>query len=54
MDYQKLIEEVQSPDGKYNGREIEYLLKALNSENSDCRAISWVQKFEESFSKNRK
>lgn len=50
MGYEDLIARVKTPNGKFNGKEIEYALQALNSEGDDSIQKSWVQKFEESFS----
>ena len=49
MDIGKLIEKVNHPFGKYNGNEIKYILQVLDSESSETKKISWVQRFEESF-----
>lgn len=38
-----------NPHGKYNGKEAEYVLAALDSENPQNRHISWTQRFEEEF-----
>lgn len=37
------------PFGKYNGNEVEYLMSALNTEDSELKAFPWVQRFEEVF-----
>lgn len=42
---------IPSPYGKYNGNEIEYVLKALDFETEENRGIPWVTKFEEEFCK---
>ncbi len=49
MDLNKLIESVKNPHGKFNGNEIEYVLRALDSENPENKKFPWVQKFEEVF-----
>jgi perosamine synthetase len=41
---------VYSPFGKFNGKELEYVTRALDSETKENREFPWVQKFEESFS----
>ena len=47
----KLLENVNNPYGKYNGNEVDYILQALDSESEEIKKISWVQRFEEAFSK---
>ena len=42
--------DVYSPFGKFNGKELEYLARALDSETPENKEFPWVQKFEESFS----
>ena len=37
------------PFGKYNGNELEYVLRALETEDPECRGFPWVQRFEEAF-----
>lgn len=49
MDLQKLIESIQGPYGKFNGNEVEYVLRALDTENPDNKTFPWVQKLEEAF-----
>jgi len=39
----------ENPYGKYNGRELEYVMRALDTEDPDCKAYPWVQRFEEAF-----
>ena len=41
--------DVYSPFGKFNGKELEYLARALDSETPENKEFPWVQKFEESF-----
>jgi perosamine synthetase len=41
---------VYNPFGKFNGKELEYVTRALDSETKENREFPWVQKFEESFS----
>jgi perosamine synthetase len=41
---------VYSPFGKFNGKELEYITRALDSETQENKEFPWVQKFEESFS----
>lgn len=38
-----------SPFGKFNGNEVEYVLRALDSENPENGRFPWVQTFEEKF-----
>ena len=49
MENSKLIDIIKRPDGKFNGNEVEYVLRALDTENPDNKAFPWVQKFEEAF-----
>tara|TARA_B100000780_G_scaffold257910_1_gene207988 strand:+ start:54 stop:1271 length:1218 start_codon:yes stop_codon:yes gene_type:complete len=51
MELSELIKSIKSPSGKNNGNEIEYVLTALDSENPDNKNISWIQRFEEAFSR---
>ena len=37
--------------GKFNGNEADYALRALDSETPENKNFPWVQKLEESFSK---
>ena len=39
-----------SPYGKYNGNEVEYAIRALDSESADGSNYPWVSKLEEDFS----
>lgn len=48
-DADRLILDVKSPFGKYNGNEAEYVLRALNTADPECKIFPWVQRFEESF-----
>jgi perosamine synthetase len=41
---------VYSPFGKFNGKELEYVTRVLDSETQENKEFPWVQKFEESFS----
>ena len=41
--------DVYNPFGKFNGKELEYLARALDSETPENKEFPWVQKFEESF-----
>jgi perosamine synthetase len=47
--YSKMISDVKNPSGKYNGNEVEYVLRALDTENPDHKAFPWVARFEEAF-----
>jgi perosamine synthetase len=49
MDTAKLVENIQRADGKFNGNEVEYVLRVLDTENPEHKAFPWVQKFEEAF-----
>lgn len=49
MNLQKLIDSVKSPYGKFNGNEIEYVLRAMDTENPENKNFPWVQRFEEVF-----
>lgn len=40
---------MSNPYGKYNGNELEYVTRALNSESEDGGGYPWVTKFEEKF-----
>lgn len=40
---------VYSPFGKFNGKELEYVTRVLDSETKENRGFPWVQRFEESF-----
>ena len=40
---------VKHPFGKFNGNEAEYVLRALDTEDPNNKAIPWVQRFEEEF-----
>ncbi len=44
------VSNVKHPFGKYNGNEADYVLRALDTEDPECRAFPWVQRFEEAFS----
>jgi perosamine synthetase len=44
------VTDVYNPFGKFNGKELEYLARALDSETPENKEFPWVQKFEESFS----
>jgi perosamine synthetase len=43
------MNKTNSPFGKYNGNEAEYLLRALDTEDADSKSFPWVQRFEEAF-----
>lgn len=40
---------MKDPCGKYNGKEMEYVLQALDSSNPENKSRPWVQRFEEEF-----
>lgn len=44
-----MIDLTRNQYGKYSGKEMEYVLEALDSENLSNREKSWVQRFEEKF-----
>lgn len=44
-----MVTNARNPYGKYNGNELEYLSRVLDTENSDNKAYPWVQRFEEAF-----
>jgi perosamine synthetase len=44
-----MISSTGNPFGKFNGNEIAYVLRALDSENSENKKHPWVQRFEETF-----
>jgi len=43
------IDLTKNPYGKYNGKELEYVLQALDSDNSENKKKPWNQRFEEKF-----
>ena len=47
----KLIKNIKNPFGKFNGNELNYILQVLDSESEETKKISWVQRFEEAFTK---
>ncbi len=49
MDISKLVENIKRQDAKFNGNEIEYVLRVLDTENPEHKAFPWVQRFEEAF-----
>lgn len=49
MEYAKLIDNIKRLDAKFNGNEVEYVLRALDTENPENKAFPWVQRFEEAF-----
>jgi perosamine synthetase len=49
MSYQDIINNIKKSDGKFNGNEIEYVLRVLDTENPENKSYPWVQKFEEAF-----
>lgn len=51
MNYSDLLSSIQKPSAKFNGNEVEYVLRALDTENPENKEIPWVQKFEEAFAK---
>ena len=44
-----MIDLTKNPYGKYNGKEMEYVLQALDSDNPENKQKPWVQRFEEKF-----
>jgi perosamine synthetase len=44
-----MIDLTKNPYGKYNGKEMEYVLQMLDPENNDVNQMSWPQRFEEKF-----
>lgn len=44
-----MIRKIMSPFGKYNGNEVEYVLRALDTEDAENKAFPWVQSLEEAF-----
>lgn len=42
---------VTNPYGKYNGKEAEYVLRALDSDNAENKEKPWVERLEEEFSR---
>lgn len=44
-----MVSKYRHPFGKYNGNEAEYVLRALDTEDSESKSIPWVQRFEEAF-----
>lgn len=49
MENSKLIDNIKRQEAKFNGNEIEYVLRVLDTENPENKAFPWVQKFEEQF-----
>jgi perosamine synthetase len=49
MENSKLIDNIKRKEAKFNGNEIEYVLRVLDTENPENKAFPWVQKFEEQF-----
>jgi len=45
-----LIKNVKHEFGKFNGNELEYVLRALDTENPENKLFPWAQRFEEAFS----
>ncbi len=45
------IDLTKNPYGKYNGKEMEYVLQALDSDNPENKKKPWNQRFEEEFCK---
>jgi perosamine synthetase len=50
-EYNKLIKKIFNPKGKFNGNELKYILKYLNSEDSENDTNPWTARLEEAFSK---
>jgi len=46
-----MIDLTKNPYGKYNGKELEYVLQALDSDNPDNKKTPWTNRFEEEFCK---
>ncbi len=46
-----MIDLTKNPYGKYNGKEMEYVLRALDSDNPENKKHPWTQRFEEEFCK---
>jgi len=46
-----MIDLIKNPYGKYNGKEMEYVLQVLDSDNPVNKEKSWTQRFEEEFCK---
>ena len=44
-----MVDLTQNPYGKYNGKEAEYVLQILNSDNPINKEKSWTQRFEDEF-----
>ena len=44
-----MTDSIKSPFGKYNGKEMEYVLRMLDTETPENKAFPWVQKFEQVF-----
>lgn len=44
-----MTDAVKHPFGKFNGRELEYLMRALDSETPENKTFPWVQTFEHTF-----
>ena len=49
MENSKLIDNIKREEAKFNGNEIEYVLRVLDTENPENKAFPWVQRFEEEF-----
>ena len=45
-----MIDLTKNPYGKYNGKEAQYVLEALDSDNPENKKHPWTQRFEEKFS----
>jgi len=50
-EYNKLIQKIFNPKGKFNGNELKYILKYLNSEDSENDTNPWTARLENAFSK---
>ena len=44
-----MIDLTKNPFGKYNGKEMEYVLQALDSDDPKNKELPWTQRFEEEF-----
>ena len=44
-----MIDLTQNPFGKYNGKEMEYVLEVLDSSNNKNKEYPWTLRFEEKF-----
>jgi len=44
-----MVNLTKNPYGKFNGKEMDYVLQALDSDNPENKRISWTQRFEKKF-----